>query len=317
MSTLLYSQEAIPVVYQNVQWNGYTGQNAGGCGQHTWFPTAGTNGYPFPNFVPDSHLTPLTFYSGDGSGVNCIGIETGDPHKINALQGGPTIGMSLCPRAVEGNAGLSVYLSCLSNWWFCGPNFPRPWSGGLGIKMCANIVFPFVYVPHVGGGRVDEQGVVFSYFVANISDVNNPSRQIYICPRLLQNQYSVGSEAGTGFEWDFGQGDQISFDTPDDVAILFPECKPGSAWITSGGTGSFNIGSNPYSRLYQWSMSASQLQAAINALNASDRVPHSDYSTDVTRWQLRLINLNCEAWAMPNTDPRFALSFNGMKCWKL
>jgi len=316
MTTLPYAQETIPVAYQNVQWNGYTGPNAGGCGQHTWFPTAGTSRYPFPNFVPDAHVNPLTFYAGDGDS-NCIGIETGDPYKINALQGGSTIGISLCPRAVDPNMGSPVYLSCLANYWFCGPNFVRPWNGGLGLRMCANIVFPFCYVPHVGQGRVDQQGIVFSYFVANLSDVAQPSRQIYICPRLLQNQYSVASEAGSGFEWDFGAGDQISFDDVDDVAILFPECKPGSAWITSNGTGAFNIGSDPYWRKYQWSMSAAQLQAGISAINASPRSAHHDYSTDVTRWQLRLINLNCETWAMANTDPRLALSFNGFKCWQL
>ncbi len=314
MSTLVYSQESIPVIYQNVQWGSYTGQNAGDCGGHTWFPSSGTSNYPFPNFVPDACAQPMTFYAGDGQGVNCIGKRTGDPYLLNCLQGGSTIGAVLAPRAVQPDMGSAYFYAVLANYWFCQGQMPRPWAGHAGLKLSANMVLPFVYVPG-SGGLIEQCGIVFAYFVAELGNINDGSK-IDVCPRIMQSQYAQGGDLGTGYEWDFGQGDQISYDSANGIPLLFPELGP-SAWITNAGSGAFHIGSLPTSKPYCFTMSAAQLSASIAAINASPRVPRSNYDTNAANWQLRLINLNFEAWAPPGADPRLGLSFNGFKAWLL
>lgn len=311
-ATLLYTEENIPIIYQNVQANGYTGPNAGGCGAHTWFPVSGSPTYPFPNFVPDSSFNPMTFYAGDGD-TNAIGIATADPYLLNGLQGGSTIGVLLAPRAISAS---NFTYAVLANWWFCAGSMPQPWNGHNGVKMNINATFPFVYVPAVGGGTILEQGTAFAYFVMQISNVNDASQTIYVAPRLLQNQYPNASDQGTDFCHEFCAGDQIWHDDNNNP-ILFPELG-NTSWVTSCGTHGFSIGNVSTDEFYCWTMSPSQLTAAINAINAAPQIPRHNYDNVAAHWQVRILNLNMEAWApSAAADARFGLHFSGFQFWQL
>jgi hypothetical protein len=311
---LIYSQETIPIIWETVQWNGFTGPLAGKCG-NTWFPTGGAPDYPYPNFIPDSLAQPYTGYGGDGD-TNCIGLTTGDPTLLSALQGGSSVGAILAPRAFHPNMADRVDFSVLANYWFCGNPFPLPWAGGnRGLRLKVTAAFPYVHVPYING-LIDTQGTVFSYMVAQISNIND-GKLIEICPRLMQNQFPQGSDQNGGYEWDFGPGDQVSYDGGSGAAILFPECAAGNAWGQSGGTGTFTIGASPSVKTYQWTMSAAQLSAGIQAINLSPRVPRHDFDTNPANWQLRLVNLDMEAWAPAGADIRLGLSFNTFQAYTM
>jgi hypothetical protein len=324
-AVVIYSEDNIPVIYQNVFGDQYKGPNAGSqghCGYPTWFPYAGSPVYPYPSFIPDSQalwpgafapgLSPMTGYGGDGD-TNSIGQIGGLIYQAHGLQGGNAIGVSMAPRALTSS---SANISLLANYWFCSPN-PTPWntSTGLGIQVAAIMTFPFVYVPGVGDNTIGAKGTVFTYFVVQIGNVNDSSQVIYIAPRLLQDQYPAGADASSLYQNEFGPGNQIWHDGANNP-ILFPELRSGS-WISQCSDGSFNIGHNSVQHTYCFTMSAAQLSTAISNINQASQIPRHNYDTTAANWQVRILNIDMESWAPSGSDPRMGLNFKGLTMWQL
>ena len=306
--TKIYSQENIPIIYQNVQWGSYSGANASKTGP-TWLACAG-GAYPFPEFIPDASLAPMTFYNGDGSGVNAIGKRGALSCQVSGAQGGSTIGLSLAPRALEAQPG--PYAVLINRW------LPVPRAcfapGALGAKLSLDLVVPFIYVPPAGDGSIPQQGIVFAYFVLWLQHVNDTAQQLYITPRVVQSTYPTHGEPAP-YSWGFNPGDQFSFDPSNNNAgIIAPELG-NSGLVTSLGSGHFTIGSSPIMKTYAFSVSPAQLAAGIAGLNASGRSPRS-YDPNASKWKVIGLCLNVEAWpGSTHNDVRIALSAKNFGLW--
>lgn len=334
----LYDQAVEPIIYESVLWTvgntvEYQGPlvptGSGNCGGQ-FFPTTGTNNYPFPDFVggpngngspgSDDLVSPMTFYDGDGTGSNTIGIigtpgtvQNSNEYYVNALQGGSTIGVSLAPRAVDpygtsGNGGLTNIV-VLNDYLPCS-NFPTPWATGTTIQYSVDMVIPFAYNNPVAGGLIENNGMSFIYFVLELRNINNGS-SIVIAPRIMQSQALVGSDV-TGPNapvFAFAQSNEANTVTlTPDYALIYPPIG-NSSIVSNCGTAPMNTaGGNPYMHTYCFQMTGSGLTQAINYLNSG---LGKSYDTNPANWEVVAINLDMEAWAWSYPiDARLGLSYS-------
>jgi hypothetical protein len=343
---LLYSEESIPNVLANFNYNptsgpgAYVGSNAdinnpNQC-HNTAFASelASANGAvvasPWWQYVSGPTVSATTFYAGDGNPGNSIGWIGSQAFQWNALEAdaaGTTTGIALAPTALTNSGSTGFFdLSMLVNFNFCQPTagFTNvlPWANGYTIaQINANVQVGFPYTP-ITDGLIDHQGLTFGYFVIYLQNVNDPTQQILLGLRFFQSVALSGADlSNVGYVAQFGSGDGIwtigpvglpgqpnySPDTP-----IFYGAIGYSQRISNCGDAPFKFinvatGTGDNGQYsYCAQITATQLNSIIAFVNASSNITRHNYDTTAANWQVLLINQNYEAWNHCNPGGGFS-----------